>query len=481
MRTEKISYSVNGEDRSGVIRYPDLWCFAFNPNYVEFDFTDQSANNVLTITFTAGITSYDLDVSLFHGKASVYISKVLQLLIINPEKVRNADVVISVKDGETNVLTNDLYMNVVWGCIKVGEQFGKYGAFKWNGKDLSHVRNVVWFRNFPFYVSMFRSESGELTSGSYDGNEADANTRIFRFRISEVVEGELPTFETMSPILTNPVIVLNKTHGIIYAVGSAMSGLGTLQKYYNSWMSSGEFGGRWDYYDLETSEIRTDTEFEYNGEIVRWNKDTKELDTALMGNAQSFGLFELNPAISFPEAKHTAQYNICLEKVSSGIFDMNFNFAFPDTTKIVNETVNMTISYAKDGLYLRWIDSFGFIQFYLFREGTSTIKNKASSDTLQVERQFGGMYFGGMERMTEVTSTETIKCCAVNLKTDILEYVKTIVSAPIVELYLGKGKSGTELWLPVSVSSGSYSTDPKTMLSDYEIVIEKTDNISQTL
>lgn len=480
MRTENISYTVNGSQRTGILEYPDLWCFAFNPNYIKIDLNDESANNVLAVSLQSNSGSYTLNASLFHGKASVYISKTLQLLIGKPEKVRSATVYITLTDSDVKMLTNDLTVNAVWGSVKMGEQFGKYGAFRWNGKNLSHVRNVVWFKNFPFYVSMFRAENGELTSGTYDGNEADANTRIFRCRINSVEEGELPTFEHYSKILSNPFIVLNKTHGVIYAQESAFFSPG-VTKIFKSWSASGVYGGRLDYMNAEDGEIRTDTEFEYNGDIVRWNNDTKELEALLVGSANTSGIFDLNPAISFPDAEKTAQYNICLEKVSSGMFDMNFNFAFPDMAKIVNETVNMRINTDRNGLYIRWIDRFGFLQFYLFHEGKTTVKSKQASDTLQEEREFNGMYFGGMERMTEITSEETIMCCAVNLPKDILEYVKTIVCAPIADLYLGKSKGGTELWLPITVSSGSYTTDPKTMLSDYEIVIEKTDNVSQTL
>lgn len=473
MRTENILYTANGEMRSGVVRYPDLWCFAFNPNYIEFDMGDDEANRVLSISLQSETGSYSLNASLFHGKASVYISKALRLLINNPEKSRTAVVYISLKDGDANMLANGLEINAVWGSVKIGEQFGKYGAFKWNGKDLSHIRNVIWFKNFPFYVSMFRAENGELTSGAYDGNETDANIRVFRCRIDRVETGELPQFENISKIMSNPIIILNKKHGIIYAQESLLGG-----KSYMSWSASS--GGRWDYISGNGT-IRTDTEFAYNGDIVRWNNEAKELETSLVGNANTSGIFDLNPAISFPNAKKTAQYNICLEKVTTGIFNMNFDFAFPDMAKIVNETVNMRINTDRTGLYIRWIDRFGLLQFYLFHEGKSTVKSKPSSDTLQVEREFNGMYFGGMERVTEITSEETIKCCAANLPKDILEYVKTIISAPIVDLFLGKTKGGTELWLPISVSSGSYTTDPKTMLSDYEIVIEKTDNASQTL
>lgn len=474
MRTENISYTANGETRSGVVRYPDLWCFAFNPNYITIALDDKSVNSELTLTLSTGDKSYDIFINLYHGEARAYISKIVQLLIEDVEHHRTAVVQAILKDGEQEMLPSRISFVAVWGGLQIGEQFGKYGAFVFNGKNISHVRNVVWFRQFPFYVSLFRAESGEIASAKYDGNEADATLRIFRFRISSIVEGDLPKFETFSKILQSPRVLLNKTHGVVYAY----DGFGT--KAYNLWSASGTFGGRWDYLK-DDGTIKDDTEFECNGEIIRWNSKTKQVETVAVGNAGTDGIFDVNPAITFPDAQRTAQYNICLEKVTSGIFNMNFDFAFPDTMKIVNETVNLTVNNDRSGLYLRWIDRYGLIQFYLFAEGTSTIKAKASSDTVRIERTLSGLSIGNLERNMEVTNVETRKCCAVNLPKDILEYVKTIVNAPVIDLYYGKTNGGTELWLPVNVSDGSYSTDPKTMLSDYEITIQFPEKPTQTL
>ena len=474
MRTDSISYTIDGVTRTGKVTYPDLWCFAFNPCYVEFSIDDETSTRLLVLSIQSDTGSYDLNVSLFRGKANVYISKVLQLLFTTPEKVRTVSATLSVKDGTTQVLQNDITLNAIWGCLKIGEQFGKYGSFVWKGRDLSHIRNVVWFKNFPFYVSMFRASGNEITS-KYDNEDVSTKLRIFRGKINYVVEGDLPTFQDVNFFVLTPIVVLNKTHGIIYCYDGSLD-----SKPYSKWSVGDVDYGDADYY-MSDGSIRTDVEFAYNNEIVRWNSETKELETSFAGNAGMVGIIDLNPAITFPDAKSTACYNINIVKPESAIFDANFNLIFPDTTKVVNEMVNLFISDAKDGLYLRWMDKYGFLQYYLFREGTTTVKTSTSSDTIQVERNYGGMYYGSMERIMEVTNEETIKCCAVNLPKGVLEYVKTIVNAPIVDLYLGKTKYGTELWLPVSVSDGSYSTNAKTMLSDYEIVIEKTDNISQTL
>lgn len=478
MRTENISYTVNGNQRTGTLEYPDLWCFAFNPNYVTISLDDKTVNSELTLTLSTDNKSYDIFVNLYHGEAKAYISRIVQLLIDDVEHYRSAVVRVVLKDGDVEMLLTHISFVAVWGGLQIGEQFGKYGAFVFNGKDISHIRNVVWFKHFPFYVSLFRAESGELVSARYDNNEADANLRIFRCRIGSVVEGNLPEFNNYSKMLTNPLIVLNRTHGVVYAYENILVSGNT--KAFSSWGASGIYGGLWDYMNFDGT-IKDDTEFEYNGNIVRWNPKTKQLEKADIGNAETEGIFEVNPAITFPSAKRTAQYNICLEKVTSGIFNMNFDFAFPNTSKIVNETVNIVINNSKNGLYLRWIDRYGLIQYYLFAEGTSTVKAKASSDVVRIERTLSGLSIGNLERNMEVSNVESRKCCAVNLPKDILEYVKTIINAPIIDLYYGKSNGGTELWLPVNVSDGSYSTDPDTMLSDYEITIQFPEKPTQTL
>lgn len=515
MRIEPISYSINGIERVGTFEFPDLWCFVFNPNYVTINMDDTTLNSQMTVTLSIPGKSYDIFVNLFKGTAKVFISKVLQLLLEDVEHHRTSVVTIRVYDNETPIMRNEISCIAVWGGIQMGEQFGKYGAFISNGKDYSHVRNVVWFRHFPFYVSMFRSEPGELVSAKCDYVAPGTNElRLYRCRIDRVADGDLPTFESSSKVFTgNPIIVFNLQHGVVYAVDGGVTISPSVQtrvlqsiggnvssnspiykggiiqsegipvsssKAYLSWTAPGIYGSSKDYND-KFGKARDDVEFEYNGEIVRWNNEIKQLERATMGNAGTEGIYELNPSITFPDAKKTAQYNICLEKVTSGIFNMNFNFPFPDMSKVVNETVNLRICNNRDGLYLRWIDRFGLMQFYLFIEGESSIKTKASSNVVQVERTFSGVNFGNLERSIDMTNTETRKCCAVSLPKYVLEYVKTIVSAPMVDLYLGKNKAGTELWLPVCISDGTYKTDPETLLSDYEISIQMPEIISQTL
>lgn len=475
MRKSNINYTVDGTLRSGDIEYPDLWCFAFNPNYVVVRLDDAQANGEISLVLSTDVNSYEIIVSLYRGTAKIFISKILQILFEDIEHIRTANVNMMLKDNDVEMLANPIEFISIWGGIHIGEQFGKYGAFVFNGKNMSHIRDVVWFRKFPFYVSMFRAEKGELLSATYD-NMGEVGLQLFRNTITSTDAGVMPVLESEKTSNVDGV-VLNTSKGLFYAYKRTSD---AEMRYYKAWSGSGYFGSSEDYNNSKGL-ARDDVEFGLDGNIVRWNSFTEKLEYATMGNAFDNGIFELNPDITFPEAHRVAEYNICLEKVTSGIFNMNFDFPFPDMAKIVNETVRIHISDKQDGLYLRWIDRFGFIQYYLFIEGKSTIKAKASSDIVQVERSYEGLNFGGLERPIEVTNTETRKCSAVNLPKSILEYVKTIINASVVELYCGKNKGGTELWVPVYIADGSYSTDPRTQLSDYEISIKMPKYNSQTL
>lgn len=474
MQTGNLEYTVNEEKRKGTVTYPDLWCFAFNPNYIEISLEDTTENGELTLKISSNDESYEIYVNLYRGTAKAYISKILQLFMQDVEHYRTANVQVAIKYGDQYMQSQTISFIVVWGGLQIGEQFGKYGNFVYNGKSLDHVRNVVWFKNFPFYVSLFRTDTTELMSGSCDGGLLSTEIRFFRCHITSVVDGDLPSNLYSTGNLREPRIILNKTHGIIYASGDD-------DICYKSWTTNDNpYGSSSDYMNADET-IRTDTEFEYEGEIVRWNDTAKQLEASSYGNADTSGIFEVNPTITFPNAKNKVCYNICIVKATSAIFNMNFNFPFPDASKIANEKVNLFINNKRSGLYLRWIDRYGLIQFYLFVEGKSTIKAKASSDSVHVERQYNGLYIGNLERDMEVSNIETIKCCAVNLSKDILKYVKTIINAQVVDLYYGKSKDGTELWVPVKVSDGNYTTDPKTLLSDYEITIQLPEKPTQTL
>ena len=84
-------------------------------------------------------------------------------------------------------------------------------------------------------------------------------------------------------------------------------------------------------------------------------------------------------------------------------------------------------------------------------------------------------------RTRSLECTVTMKCCAVNLPSDIFDYVVTIVSAPIVDLYCGKDETGSEIWLPVTIQASTVKHLPKQTLNDLEFSFNLPDVNAQSL
>ena len=70
---------------------------------------------------------------------------------------------------------------------------------------------------------------------------------------------------------------------------------------------------------------------------------------------------------------------------------------------------------------------------------------------------------------------------AVNLPADIFEYVITILSSPIIDLYGGKDISGEDIWLPVNIQASTVKEDPQKLMNDLEITFALPETNAQTL
>lgn len=164
-----------------------------------------------------------------------------------------------------------------------------------------------------------------------------------------------------------------------------------------------------------------------------------------------------------------------------GTFDMTFDHTFrtPKDTCVITR---LHPRYEKEGYYLRWIDRFGFIEYYLFDAGDLSFKTSPSEFGVSAETEINGFSFEGHNHRYEIKTERSIKVCASNLDANTLEYVSSIVSSPVVDLYMGKTKEGTELWLPVHVSGGTYTYNTRHMsLRDFEITLELPNRKTQTL
>ena len=164
-----------------------------------------------------------------------------------------------------------------------------------------------------------------------------------------------------------------------------------------------------------------------------------------------------------------------------GVFDTSFDYTFhtpADTTVITH----VHLRQEQEGYYLRWIDRFGFIEYYLFDMGTLEYKTDPSEYGVSAEKTVRGFNFANYNRRIGVKTERSLKACASNLDKATLEYVESIVSSPIVDLYMGKTKEGTELWQPVHIEGGTYSYNTHHLsLCDFEITIILPNRKTQSL
>lgn len=183
------------------------------------------------------------------------------------------------------------------------------------------------------------------------------------------------------------------------------------------------------------------------------------------------GIFEIDPSGDFASAQYKAAYQIHFND-ENNVFDKTFDFTFHTEDTGGYEVVNLDITDDDTaGYYLRWVDRFGFLEYWLFVKGDKTMKLSYGSNTIDTEKEYEGIYFGGMTRYIEVKSQTSIKASAVNLTPTQMYIVETVCESSHIDLYMGKDKSGTELWLPVNIASGSYKSKANTELQDLEITI----------
>lgn len=190
------------------------------------------------------------------------------------------------------------------------------------------------------------------------------------------------------------------------------------------------------------------------------------------------GYVDVDPNEVVPDAERMAVFKVIPDEsdgTGQSTFDVSFDYTFRDLLESVT-MIRLLVDNSTEGHYFRWIDPMGQLQYFLFTKGEEQIK-VAESESFDEDVEIDGVYFGLVRRVLEKTRSRELKCCAVNLTTDEQEYVKTIVSSINCQMYIGK-RNGNDLWMPVNVKAGTFSTSETENLQDFEISVELP--ISQT-
>lgn len=213
---------------------------------------------------------------------------------------------------------------------------------------------------------------------------------------------------------------------------------------------------------------------------------SKDLKATIDGGKETVVDIGNQPAIldvqPSADAKNQIIYSIAVDKEAiASTFPFVFDDTFGKSYQYTQEKLRVIVSDETEGYYIRWIDQYGFIQYWLFKKGTITHKNKLGSNTKPIKKELNSIYYGNIERITSIENTETHKCAAISLNENMLRTVETIIKSPYVDLFLGYNQKNEEVWLPINVVAGSYKVSQKKVLQDYEIQFTMPDTASQTL
>lgn len=484
MRRHTGNVQVGGVSLRTEMTYPDDVVFAYNPMFLEIEIAS-SITSVDVVFRADSLTSRTIKVNLYQGKARVYYSRILELFFDNVKSERVKVISVEVRLGAISV--HSFSHTVVWGALAIGERFDGYGVFKFDMQRPYMEKTRVWFRNFPFTVTLFQPGTGGQNThlqAKYDDNAYDDSLSLYSPMFTMYLD---KLSDIMYQGSLTDVCPSGKTiDAVLYAEDKKrFYALYDTDHICGSWGAQPPFIFDSTYYNGSSGKPRTDMIWGWPGDhsFYRFDKSTDQLIKSNYGYYGDYGLFELTPEFTFPNAKHTATYrqdNPSDSTSKTSVFDETFDYTFFNSSEFTT-IINLIINNDESGYYLRWIDRFGCFQYYLFKSGEATIKNKLSGNTFVEMTANDGMWFPNHTRDIQISATDTRKCQANSIPDEIFAYVSSIITSPVIDLYLGKTKLGEEIWVPVNIVASSHKYKPKDVLHNLEISFTMPDIQAQSL
>lgn len=164
----------------------------------------------------------------------------------------------------------------------------------------------------------------------------------------------------------------------------------------------------------------------------------------------------------------------------NNVWDATFDYTFDNIIEGAQQLLHVAIDDRKCGYYLRWVDTQGLLQYYLFAEGTDSVTTKDEGQLVQGIEQ-GGRTFTDGARVYGKERTATKKICATLVPVWEQQMVQSIGSAVLCDLYMGKDEAGRDMWLPVVPKAGTLSVRENKGLQDIEVEISTPCAETQTL
>jgi hypothetical protein len=164
---------------------------------------------------------------------------------------------------------------------------------------------------------------------------------------------------------------------------------------------------------------------------------------------------------------------------ASGTFDDTFDYTFDGAAETEIE-IKLIPDDCKDGIYLRWIDKHGFIQYYLFKSGERTNNTANAGETMPIDYQAEDRRFEGVSRQQGKDAIISQKIYVSLVTQSEFDFLEGAYMSPVIDWYVGKDDIGKDVWCPVNVQVGSLARENRS-LQDFIMVINYPSLITQKL
>lgn len=354
---------------------------------------------------------------------------------------------------------------VIWGALQIGE-------------DVPHFRDkYTYFKGYPFTLPVI-VQNPTLFRKRVDSNEYTFEKWL---NVGEIeIDWTLNTYiNSVTGLAQATTIGFNSSDFIEVSEGDVIDVYyGAVKEHNNRAVAViAPYDENQNYVSPSVTENGSN-EYSYTVpagiKYVRFSQHNNAVDYQAISDASSQILAKYNMPIDEPEATERIVIRLEPSQPQGGIYDQSFDTTFKgvaDDAKIIEIKVNSCD--AANTHYLRWINKEGEFNYWLFRDITSQAALQASSvsfnelytktglsdplNTGRIATHCGtGQYIGKIGQ-------NSIQVGAAIVTSEEFDFVLGITESPYVELFLGYSDTGMQLWERVTIASGTYQKNLKTL------------------
>ena len=187
------------------------------------------------------------------------------------------------------------------------------------------------------------------------------------------------------------------------------------------------------------------------------------------------------PLLASDKAKNYFLVQDCtgqfVEMTFDRTFDMTFRYSGGGNK---TEKIRINVDESDEGVYLRWVDRFGFFNYHLFKRGNEKRKTTAGeymqNNLAAYDMSYG--YQGTFGRRQKFERKDELAICAPLVDSDMWDILFDITTSPIVDVFAGY-EGGVPRWMSVTVNGGTF-TKTGAALQDFELSVNLPEVVIQS-